>query len=134
MGFITEYCLYVFIAVIGAIQFIAARWEFHGISFFRNKAWGYVFGTIAIVGVFVWFFTFTDLDLTQPTFDTRSQMVWLLISTICALLFTLAISSAIKRSLHSAKDGDNNVEKGLDTLKRMTYFKAIARYFKGKPR
>ena len=62
-SFVAEYCLYVFIAVIGMLQMIAARWEIRGISFFGKKVWGYAFGIIAIAAVFIWFFRFTGLDL-----------------------------------------------------------------------
>jgi hypothetical protein len=129
-SFVAEYCLYVFIAVIGMLQLIAARWKLRGISFFGNKAWGYAFGAIAIAAVFIWFFRFTGLDLAQPTFDTPPQLFWLAASTFLAVAFTLAISSIVNRKrMPTPSDNDND---GIDTLRRQTYWRSIHKYFKGK--
>jgi hypothetical protein len=131
-SFVAEYCLYVFIAVIGMLQLIAARWELRGISFFGNKGWGYAFGAAAIAAVFIWFFRFTGLDLAQPTFDTPPQLFWLAVSTFLAVAVTLAISSiANHKRMPSATDDDNE---GIDTLRRQTYWRSISKYFKGRAR
>ena len=135
-AFVAEYCVYVFIAVIALLQLSAARWGLRGMSFFRSsQGWGYAFGTIAITGVFIWFFGFTDLDLTQPTFDTPPQITWLLVSASCAILFTLALSSLINRGLSRATAEDDPNDDGIEVLKRMTYLRAVTRYLKrGKAR
>ena len=130
-SFVAEYCLYVFIAVIGMLQLIAARWELRGISFFGKKVWGYAFGTTAIAAVFIWFFRFTGLDLAQPTFDTPPQLFWLSVSTFIAVAVTLAISSIVNRKLSSHIEDD---DEGIDTLKRQTYWRSIHRYFKDRAR
>jgi magnesium-transporting ATPase (P-type) len=132
-SFVAEYCLYVLIAVIGMLQLIATRWQIRGISFFRNKGWGYAFGIIAIAAVFIWFFRFTGLKLAQPTFDTPPQLFWLSISTFLAVAVTLAISSIVNRKLAPHSEGDDRDE-GIEALKRKTYWRAIARYFKDKAR
>lgn len=131
--FVAEYCFYVFIAVIGMLQLIATRWQIRGISFFRNKGWGYAFGTVAIAAVFIWFFRFTGLDLAQPTFDTPPQLFWLSLSTFLAVVFTLGLSSIVNRKLVAPGDDDDGDE-GLEALKRKTYWRAISRYFKDKAR
>lgn len=129
--FVAEYCLYVFIAVIGMLQLIATRWQIHGISFFRNKVWGYAFGTVAIAAVFIWFFRFTGLDLAQPTFDTPPQLFWLSVSTFLAVVVTMTVSSIVNRKMASdIEDGER--DGGLEALKRQTYWRAIARYLKEK--
>ena len=122
--FVAEYCLYVFIAVIGMLQLIAARWELHGISFFGRKAWGYAFGAVAIAAVFIWFFRFSGLDLAQPTFDTPPQLFWLAVSTFLAVAVTLAISSIVNRKRIPSADDDDD---GIDTLKRQTYWRSISK-------
>lgn len=128
--FVAQYCGYVFIAFAGMLQLVAARWGFHGISFFRNRIWGYVFGTIAIVAAFAWFFTFTGLDLSEPTIDAPPQLLWSSVSVACAILFTMAASSLINRKMNPPAQESSTDEAGLDTLKQKTYWRAIARYIK----
>ena len=131
--FVAEYCLYVFIAVIGMLQMIAVRWQIRGISFFHNKVWGYAFGIIAIAAVFIWFFRFTDLDLAQPTFDTPPQLLWLSVSTFLAVIFTLGLSSIVNRNLVApGEDGDG--DEGIEALKRRTYWRSTSKYMKGRER
>ena len=128
--FVAQYCGYVFISFVGMIQLIAARWGFHGISFFHNRVWGYVSGTIAIVAAFVWFFTFTGLELSKPTFDVPPQLLWLAVSVACAILFTLAVSSLVNRKMSTSEQKSDTDEAGLDILKRKTYWSAIRYYLK----
>lgn len=128
--FVAQYCGYVFIAFAGMLQLVAARWGFHGISFFRNRIWGYVFGTIAIVAAFVWFFTFTGLKLSEPTFDTPPQLLWSSVSVACAILFTLAVSSLVNKKMSISEQESGDDEIGLDMLKRKTYWSAIRHYLK----
>lgn len=131
-SFVAEYCLYVFIAVIGMLQLIAARWELRGISFFRKKTWGYAFGAVAIGAVFIWFFRFTGLDLAQPTFDTPPQLLWLALSTFLAVAVTIAISSIVNRKRMPSPSDDD--DEGIDTLRRQTYWRAISQRLKGRAR
>jgi hypothetical protein len=128
--FVAQYCVYVFVAFVGLLQLVAARWNYKGISFLRNKTWGYAFGTAVVAGVFIWFFIFTGLDLSEPTFDTPPQLFWLSVSVACAFLFTLAASSLIKRRQHRPGRAEDADKDGLDVLKRKTYWQAIAHYFK----
>jgi hypothetical protein len=134
--FVAQYCAYVFIATVGVLQLIAARRRLRGISFFRSKRWGYAFGAVAIVGAFTWFFGFTGLNLTKPTFDTPPQLIWLTLSVVCGTLVTLGISSLInKRMAQPDKEDAAQEEDGIEVLKRKSYWKAIARYFdRGKTR
>ena len=127
--FVAKYCFYVFIAVIGMMQIIAARWELHGITFFRNKRWGYIFGSVAIVGVFIWFFGFTGLNLKVPIFDTPPQLLWLAVSVVLALLVTFGLSSIINRRLTPGAKPDKTQADGLEMLKQKTYWQAISRFF-----
>ena len=127
--FVAEYCGYAFIAVIGMMQLIAAKWDLRGIAFFRNKRWGYTFGTVAIAGVFICFFGFTGLELTEPTFDTPPQLLWLAVSVVLALLVTFGISSLINRNLTPTPEQEYINDDGIETLKRKTYWQAVKRFF-----
>jgi hypothetical protein len=124
-SFVAEYCVYVFIAVIGMMQIIAAKWGLRGIAFFRNKKWGYLFGAVAIAGVFIWFFGFTGLNLMEPTFDTPPQLMWLAVSVVLALLTTFGISSIVnRRPTPDAEQAD-----GIEVLKEKSYWHAVSRFF-----
>ena len=129
-SFIAEYCLYVFIAVVGLLQIVASKWQYKGIAFFRRKIGGYAFGSIAIVAAFVWFFTLTGLNLEEPTIDAPPQLLWSSSSVACAILFTLATSSLINRKMNSPAQEGTTDETGLEVLKHKTYWKAIAHYLK----
>lgn len=127
--FVAQYCAFVFLTFIGLLQIVAARWHYRGIAFFLKRMWGYAFGTIAITGVCIWFFGFTGLDLSQPTFDTPPQLCWLAVSVACAFIFTLALSSIINRRMGSREAQDSIDTGGLEVLKRMTYWQCIRKYF-----
>lgn len=128
-AFVAQYCAFVFFSFIGLLQIAAARWQYNGIAFFREKTWGYAFGIIAIAGVCIWFFGFTGLDLSQPTFDTPPQLCWLAVSVACAFICTLALSSMINRRMGSHGAQDRLDAEGLEILKRMTYWQCIRKYF-----
>ena len=125
-----EYCVYVIVAVMGLLQLMAARWRLAGLSFFRSTTYGYVFGAVVIAGVFIWFFGFTDLDLTQPTFDTPPQLLWLSVSVAAAFAFTLVIASLINRKLGQKAETDGSADDGIEALRHKTYWTAVARYFR----
>ena len=128
-AFVAEYCVYIIIATIGVMQLIAARWELRGIAFFHNKKWGYIFGIVAILGAFIWFFSFTGLNLKKPTFDTPPQLLWLAVSVSLALLVTLGLSSIVNRHLTSNTERDKTQADGIEVLKQKTYWQAISRFF-----
>lgn len=128
-SFVAEYCAYVFIAVIGMMQLIAAKWELRGIAFFKNKRWGYAFGSVAIAGVFIWFFGFTGLNLMEPTFDTPPQLLWLAVSVVLAFLGTFGISSIVNRRLTQSAGPDKDQDDGIEVLKEKSYWQAISRFF-----
>lgn len=128
-SFVAEYCLYVFIAVIGLMQIIAAKWELWGLAFFRAKKWGYTFGSVAIAGVFIWFFGFTGLDLKEPTFDTPPQLLWLAVSVVLAFLVTFGVSSLLNRNLTTSQEQENASDDGVEALRYKNYWQAISRFF-----
>ena len=128
-AFVAEYCVYIIIATIGVMQLIAARWELRGIAFFHNKKWGYIFGIVAILGAFIWFFSFTGLNLKKPTFDTPPQLLWLAVSVTLALLVTFGLSSIINQRLTPGTDSDKAQSDGIEVLKQKTYWQAVKRFF-----
>jgi hypothetical protein len=133
--FVAEYCGYIILAITGLMQLVAARWRLRGMAFFRNARWCYAFGIIAIAGAFTWFYGFTGIDLTEPTFDTPPQLLWFAVSVAAALLLTLGVSSVINRRMNDADDFVDPDERGIDVLRRMTYWSAVSRNFdRGRPK
>ncbi len=126
--FVAQYCAFVFFTFVGLLQIVAARWHYRGIAFFRIRMWGYASGTIAITGVCIWFFGFTGLDLSQPTFDTPPELCWLAVSVACAFIFTLALSSIINRRMGSHEAQGSIDAGGLEVLKQNTYWQCIRKY------
>ncbi len=128
-----EYFLLVLISCCGVLQFVAARWKLRGISFFNRTTFGYLFAALAIAGAFSWFFTVEDRCL--PGLEGAEVFALFIAGSLSAFLITASLTSVINRKLHLSTEQHNPEEKpGLDTLRRMTYFQAIARYFRKKGR
>lgn len=129
-SFIAKYCAFNFIAIIGLMQIVAAKWELQGIAFFKNKKRGYAFGTVAIVGAFVWFFM--SHDYRDLTFDAPVQIFWICITMFFAFLSNFTIAHVINRNLHLTENEDSPED--IEILKQTTYWRAIFRYRKRKSR
>ena len=124
-----EYFFLVFISCCGVLQFVAARWKFRGISFFKSTISGYLFSVLAIAGAFSWFFIIEDRCV--PGLEGFQVFRLFIAASLSAFVFTASISSVIKRKLHLSM-GQNNPgeELGLDSLRWKTYFQAVARNFR----
>ncbi len=129
--FAVEYFFLVFISCCGVLQFVAARWRLRGISLFQRTISGYLFTVLAIGGAFSWFFTVEDRAV--HGLEGAEIFALFIAGSLSAFILTAALSSVIKRKLHLLVEQDNPEEEpGLDSLRRMTYFQAIARYFRKK--
>ena len=98
-----NYFLLAFITIVGALQFVAARHRLIGLSFFIGRArrpiWGYLLATILIVGAFAWFFVTTP-EVFVPGLAGSELVIIFGTAGICALAFTLILSSTLHRSQH----------------------------------
>ena len=129
--FAVEYFFLVFISCCGVLQFVASRWKLRGISFFKSTFSGYLFAVLAIAGAFCWFFTVEDR--TVPGLEGFQVFRLFIAGSLSAFIFTASLSSVIKRKLRLSMGQHNpGEEPGLDSLRRMTYFQAIAGYFRKK--
>jgi hypothetical protein len=128
-----EYFFLVLISCCGVLQFVAARWNLSGISFFKKTTFGYLFAALAIGGAFSWFFTIENRA--QPGLEGAEVFALFIAGSLSSFLVTASISAVIKRKLHLSMEQRNPEEEpGLDSLRQMTYFQAIARHFRKKGR
>lgn len=97
-----NYFLLVFITVVGALQFVAARHGLVGLALIgrvRKPIWDYLLAIVLIVGGFAWFFAATP-EVFVPGLAGSELAVLFGAAGICALAFTLLASSAVHRSEH----------------------------------
>ncbi len=116
-----EYLILAFVSCLGLFQLIAVREGLHGISFFNRAIWGYLFAALTIGGSLSWFFAVENRLV--PGLVGPQVFALLIAAFFLALVITLSLSSLIKRRSLSRQD---NPEPGIDALRRMTYFQAIA--------
>jgi len=132
-GIAVEYFLLVLICCCGVLQFVAARWKLSGISFFNRTTFGYLFAALVIVGAFSWFFTIEDRCV--PGLEGAQTFAMFIAGSLASFIVTASLSSVIKRKLRlSVKQHNPEEELGLDSLRRMTYFQAVARHLRKKGR
>lgn len=126
-----EYFFLIFISCCGVLQFVAARRKLRGLSFFQRAISGYLFAVLAIVGAFCWFFIVKNRCV--PGLEGSEVFALFIAGSLASFIFTASLSSVINRKLRLSMGEDNpSEEPGLDSLKRMTYFQAIAGYFRRK--
>jgi hypothetical protein len=115
-----NYCLLVFIGVIGVLQLAAVYNNFRGLMFFPIKMLSLIFGIIAVGMALTGFFFWYDI---YDIIVEGSQQTGSFVSTAgVAILFTLVFSSLINsRRFNSGRPQPD----GLDTLQESTFFQAI---------
>lgn len=147
-----EYFVFIFLASLGVLQIAASYTNLRGLSFFKRPIWGYIFGSLAVVGGFSWFYIVANphpdvayaLGLgdifrygwsnpfppgTGIIMGESECLLFFLLAVLCALLITILISSIVQsRMPHRTPEGTNEeAPKGLEALKEMTFFQAISR-------
>jgi phosphate/sulfate permease len=115
-----NYCLLVFIGVVGVIQLAAVYNNFCCLLFFPVKILSLIFGIIAVgmalTGFFFWY------DLNSIIIEGSQQTGSFVASAAVAIIFTLILSSLVNhRRFNSVKPGQD----GLDTLRQKTFFQVI---------
>jgi len=119
-----EYLLFIFVASCGVLQLAAVHSRLEGLSFFKKPLAGNLFGGLAIVGAFVWFFAIENRNV--PGLEGSQQLGFFSLGAFLAIVFTLAVSSIVKAGM-APPQMESGRERGLDALKGMTYFQAIRR-------
>ena len=132
-----EYYLFVFIAAVGVLQFVAAYRELHGLAFFRHKILSYIFSTAAVAGSFWWFFGSADrIDtvMRRSALEGAQQFVYFNTAAFLALVFTFILSSLLCASRGRAQCRQKTYPQGLGAVKEIGYFEALKLSFKPKGR
>jgi len=94
-----NYSLLAFVTIVGALQLVAARHKLVGLALIgtvRRPAWGYLLAIILIAGSFAWFFATTP-EVFVPGLAGAELAVLFTTAGICALVFTLFVSSILHR-------------------------------------
>jgi len=117
----------VLIAAIGILQIATAQAGLKGLSFFRNPTLDRLFGLMAIVGGF-WFFYGTECRNVR-SLEGSQQFAYYLAGVFSAFFLTLVVSSLVNFRLRGSVEKENE---GLETLKRTSYFRALYIRFRRK--
>ena len=132
--YLLQYLPLVFFSALGVLQIAAARAELKGLTFFKKPLHCYLFGAVAIVGAFVWFYATGDRgaeplvridDGVKVFFGETESFATFMGGAIGALVVTILLSSLL--NTRSPGSTDKKVPRGLDALKEMTFFQAITR-------
>lgn len=128
---IGKFVLFTFVACLGVLQIAAAHGRMVGLAFFKRPILGYLFGILAIGGMFWWFFTSGDRNVWNPRLEGAQLFGCFTLAGFCAIVFTLIVCSLLKgwRSRPS-EELEEESSKGLEVLRRTTYFRVISRLFK----
>ncbi len=129
MSLTAEYVSWVFAASCGVLQVAVAYSRLRGLCFFERPLWGYVFGSLVAAASFGWFFGTSDRNAVGFPYQTpqQTQVGYVAVALLLALLFTLIVSSVAKgRRLSRSIDAG----KGLESLGQATYFQVIRHLFR----
>ena len=129
-----QYFPLVFFASLGVLQIAAARADLKGLTFFKRPLLCYLFGAVAIVGAFVWFYATGDRnaeplvridDGVKVFFGETESFATFMAGASSALAATILVSSVVNAKISSSTD--RGAPRGLDALRQMTFFQAITR-------
>ncbi len=134
-----DYLIFVFVAVLGLLQLLAARQRWTGLLFCRRwPLLSYVLGLAGLGGGYAWFFCSDDRNV--PGLEGYQLFSRFAVSAVAALLVTLLVSSA----LHARRDKDTveqkhhlspaDEERGLEALRTLTYGQILHRWRRRPPR
>jgi len=122
-----DYFILVFITSTGVYQIAAIYARLDGLCFFRHRVIQYIFGIIAIVGAFVWFFTSKNRNIHTSVQGTQ-QLGIFLGAIIASYILTVILSSMIQAKV-GTQGGipreNKQYDMGVETLKKTTIFGGI---------
>jgi hypothetical protein len=122
-----DYFILVFMSSLGVYQITAIHAKLDGLCFFRHPVVQYIFGILAIIGAFGWFFTSTDRNI-HTTVEGAQQLGLFLGSIVASYVFTAILASVMQAKV-SAKEGSpresRQYKMGIETLKKTTLFGGI---------
>lgn len=123
-----DYFLLVFISSFGVYQIASIPAKLEGLWLFRFSTKGqYIFGVLAIVGAFGWFFAAEERNV-QHTLEGSEQLGLFLAAIVSSYVVTAILASIIQAGLGIPKDTPikgKQHEQGVETLKTTTVFGGI---------
>ena len=120
-----ESILLVFLLALGTFQIIASWADLKGISFFKHRIVGYVFGVALVVGAFAWFFLDVKVGEGGPKGQHDDQALSTVLGGGLALLATGFLPSILKYREFSKQTESVNSSEGIEVFKQMTLLQAI---------
>ena len=120
-----DYFLTVLIATIGILQIAAAQAGFKGLSLLRKPTLDRLFGLLAIIGGF-WFFYGTE-NRNVRSLEGSGQFAFYLAGVAAAVFLTLVVSSIVNFSLRGRVERE---DRGLEALKKTNYIRALFSSFR----
>jgi hypothetical protein len=124
-----NYCLLVFIGVVGVLQLAAAHNNLRSLLFFPRRGYTAGFSVLAIGLALFAFLTWNDFN--NIIVEGGQQTGSFVFSAGIALIFTLVFSSILNS--HRVGNG-NTAQEGLDALRDFTYYQALRNHRNGKGR
>lgn len=122
-----DYFILVFISSLGVYQIVAVRARLDGLCFFKRTVVQYIFGILAIISVFVWFYTSADRNV-HTSVEGSQQLGLFLGSIIASYVFTAILASIMQVKVNS-KGGSlregKQYDMGIETLKKTTLYGGI---------
>jgi len=125
-----QYCIFVFIAVMGMLQLIATINQLKGMLFIRNRPITLVLSIAAIVFSFWWFFyrdNRLDTVMRRTGLEGAQQFTVFCWTTFAALVFTLVLSSLLRMLVYrrNARSDQEEWIEGAYQLRYMSWFEAL---------
>lgn len=122
-----DYFILVFISSMGVYQIAAIHAKLDGLCFFKNQVIQFIFGILAVIGAFGWFFTSEDRNV-HTSVEGSQQLGLFLASIIASYLFTAILASIMQvkvRSKEGSPRENKQYDMGIETLKKTTLFGGI---------
>jgi hypothetical protein len=117
--------LFILLGTTGSLQVIAARSGFNGLSFFGNRLARYVFGVVAIIAAYCWFFL-TDRHATpHRTAEMGEQFAALMAGVFAGILITYLVSSLINLRMPQYRGRAAGKDEGIEALKNATFLQVV---------
>lgn len=122
-----DYFILVFISSLGVYQIVAINAKLDGLCFFRQPVVQYIFGILAIIGAFGWFFTSEERSI-HTTVEGAQQLGLFLGSIVASWVFTNILASIMQAKVNSQRGTPREgkqYDMGTETLKKTTLFGGI---------
>jgi hypothetical protein len=122
-----DYFVLVFVASLGVYQIVSIYAKLDGICLFKQQWLQYIFGILALVGAFGWFFTSKERNI-QHTVEGAQQLGLFLGAIVASWVVTNILASIIQAKVDSAANAPSEGKHyilGIEDLKTRTLLGAI---------